>query len=472
VLTCPYSLEYCEGIIILEGNLLAAGRDLYPDVNARPLVITAWPPLFYTLLAPIIRFFGDGFLPARILTLLFTILSALMIGLSSRRMGATPYWAAVFALVWVLQPETLFWGAVIRVDMAALFFSLAALCLYLADDPPLPAVGLLLCLAFLTKQSAIAAAGAVIIHAAWGNRRALAPLIGWYLLPSAAVTSMLQAATSGAYLFDTVTFHSLAGLDIPSGLILLINYSARHFPLLLLCVVALIFMGSVSRTVKEKKPAVAILYISLLMLQVVLIFKKGASHNYFIELNAALCLLCARFFTLLLSEDGRSLRIFAFASLALLVTQIGYIWGGSYLYSVVGNAAKYLSTKKPAPRFVRVVEEDGEAVRALSQFRDPVWCENVGLLIAAKRPVFMGGPWEYSILPAGRWRQDEVRAMVARGEFPLVILGERSLPDIKSRLSPWMAGLLMERYEPLRQVGPYILLVPKKSPRRGPPAVR
>lgn len=163
----PYELDYGEGIVWQQMRLMFSGR-AYAPVNGYPGIVFHYPPVYHSTVEALSVGFGiDAVAAGRLVTLAATLLSALIIGglawflvgrRSNPRVAALCGGCATLAC-FTLLPVT-FWATVMRVDMLAIFFSMAGLCFAvrsLTRPGEVYAAAFCFVAAVFTKQIAVAA---------------------------------------------------------------------------------------------------------------------------------------------------------------------------------------------------------------------------------------------------------------------------------------------------------------------------
>ena len=200
----PFQLEWLEGGAVEHVRRILQGRPIYtaPSVDFVPY---PYPPLYFWLSAGVARLTGAGFLPLRLVSgaaslasmgLLFRIVTRAGSGWLGGLVAAGLF-AAAFRMTGGFYDLA-------RVD--SLFVTLLLACLLVAAGARRPAgfaaAGVLLCLAALTKQSALVAgmpmAAWMLVRRPGGLRGAVASLAG-ALVPLALASILLQAGSAGWY---------------------------------------------------------------------------------------------------------------------------------------------------------------------------------------------------------------------------------------------------------------------------------
>ncbi|GAA2070232.1 ArnT family glycosyltransferase [Actinomadura alba] len=200
----PYALEWLEGNSLIEAQRLLTGRPLYaaPSVDYVP---DGYPPLYFAVSAGLAGVLGVSYLPLRLVSLIGSLACfALIVRMVQRETGdlAAALAAAGLYAATYFAADT--WFDFARVDSLFLAFSLAGL--YVARWMGRPrgavAAGLLLGAAFLTKQSALAEAMAIIIALLFGPQRRLAAVLAATFAGVVGLTTLyLGVASHGWYVF-------------------------------------------------------------------------------------------------------------------------------------------------------------------------------------------------------------------------------------------------------------------------------
>ncbi len=187
---------------------------LYPD-PFKSLTSTVYAPLVLLLAGLIAPLFGHGTLAAlaagRSIVLLSTFAVCVMIFTLARRFGASRAASLIAVLAFLcsglLQP----WGFEFRVDMPALAFELAALLVFQAGYGFAAVVFCVL--AFFSKQSSVAAIGAITLFSWLEGRRGRAVALAATWLAGVGLLTMLAQWVWPFYLANTVEAVSAGYLD-------------------------------------------------------------------------------------------------------------------------------------------------------------------------------------------------------------------------------------------------------------------
>ncbi len=156
-LSFPFELEWMEGGIMDHVRVLLAGQPLYqrPSLSFTPYIYT---PFYYAVGAAFCLLFGTNFFALRLVSVVATVLSVLLIASFVQRESRDPL-AVIIAAAWFLAAYgiTGFWLDLARVDALFLFLLLTAtwLAQFGKGSPSALAAGLVLFLSFFTKQSGL-----------------------------------------------------------------------------------------------------------------------------------------------------------------------------------------------------------------------------------------------------------------------------------------------------------------------------
>jgi 4-amino-4-deoxy-L-arabinose transferase-like glycosyltransferase len=210
----PFELEWMEGACVDHVRRVLAGQPLYvaPSVDFVPFV---YPPLYFWLSAALAKLTGIGFLPLRLLSFVSSLgcfaLIFLMVRKQTRSALAGIAGAGLFAACY---PISGFWYDIARVDMLSLVLLLGAIHLVQLDRrwPFHLLAGVLLAVAFLAKQIALAAALPVMLFALIFQRGRGLVFTATSLMLSAASALVLDHVSGGwyrYYVFDLPRQHEI-----------------------------------------------------------------------------------------------------------------------------------------------------------------------------------------------------------------------------------------------------------------------
>jgi hypothetical protein len=471
----PFPRDVVEGSIVLLGRMLAQGEAIYRDVSLTPYVVNPYNPLHTVMIAALVKIFGVSFIPCKIFSLLLTLIVAILIFMTIRLLSGKSYWALIFSLVFLMEPGTIYWGASIRIDMMAIAFSLGALYLYVTGaNKGIGWICLLLLCAFFTKQSSVAALLAITIHLfAGGEKKKAILLFGSFALSALALMTILNVSSGGHYFFSVVTFHLLMSTSMTLAKLIISSFLKNYLPMLILTLTSVVAIAGTKGFPSRDRALLMVFYLAILLMQSSTVFKTGASHNHFLELNALCCILTGLYFASLFTWlEGQKTRvsggdvaipprmILSVLGMLLLVIQVFCLWGPAYLYRLPGSACRSIAHRSFPPGFQRIIDEDRQVMEAIKSYPDPIWSENVAFLLLSDREIIMGEPFGYTYLPPRLWDFETLLSYFRDQRFSLVILGDRNLPGLSNRLQEQAFAELQKNYVLKEKIGPYNLFIP------------
>jgi hypothetical protein len=408
---------YGEAIVYGQAARLLHGEPLYQPLDQLPLTVTAYTPLYYAFVAGLRMLVGPGFGPGRALSLAAGLVAAILVGfLAARRATRT---AGVFAALLFLGlgfPGDYPWFAFYKEDMLGVSLSLAAIAiLEKGDDRRRTAIaaGALAGLAFLTKQTFVAASVAGVVWLVWRRQRANALSFGGAVLLVVGLPCLLLALFDDGFLANTLG----ANLNPTRPDILLSNLGILGRYLAIPLVIAVLPVLSRARSGRSwlRDPLVLFWLVSLLPLPVELA-KAGSNWNYWIELAAATAALATRAvwqLTLTGRAPGMGRLAASIALCGLLVTPVWLPHPADDLWTVVGRAL--------APDQHQATEFAGVLERVRSEPRR-VLAEPLDIVALADRDVLFE-PYIYSIRwREGQWDASSLIDQICAGQFGLLVL--------------------------------------------------
>ena len=425
VMLAPWEQMYGESIIYDQAQRLLRGEPLYMPYDRPPHSVAAYTPLYYWIAAALQAAFGPGFLAGRVVSLLSGLAAAALVGcVAWRRTGDRWAWAfgALFFLAlgvpgvyplndlprpyptWLGMAYPYFpWMALYKEDVLAVALSIGSIAV-LSGPRGRAAValaGLFAALAFLTKQTSVAAAAAGALWLWSQDRRAAVTFALWAAVPVAATAALLEL-TSGAFLANTVYANAnpFATGALVLNLKMLVIFQTGPILLVLLWLVA-------PRAGRTSLDGLLALYALSAALPLVGLGKVGSNHNHWMEFAAAASIVATACLWSLAHTRWRALA--AGLTLALYLAA---------LVPLVDTAAFRAPSLRPdrqrSAEFARLVE------RVRAEPRD-VLANPLDVIVLAGRPVLLE-PYLFSIFHSQRlWSPDPMVARVCTGQVGLVI---------------------------------------------------
>lgn len=283
-------------------HLYRTGAPLYPAPSylRSPTIYTPLVLLVTSVVAPL---FGHGTLAAlaagRSLVLLSTLVVCVMIFMLARRFGASTAASLIVSLAFLcgglLQP----WGFEFRVDMPALAFELTALWVFQAGYGFTAVVFCVL--AFFSKQSSIAAIGAITLFSWLDGKRGQAVALAGFWLAAVSLLTLLAQWLWPFYLTNTVRVVSADYLDpwaAPTFLRAMLEYDTA---ITILGVCALLY---------RRVNRLALLFLVIAVLEnIASSLRWGSYIYYFLPTLAALTIVAAPTMDALLEKFAKLGRL-------------------------------------------------------------------------------------------------------------------------------------------------------------------
>lgn len=190
---------------------LANGGSIYHDIKFPPYSFAAYPPIYYAVAALPMKWTGLNYLPAKLITLIFTIsigFAFVYLGRLWHKMPRDGIWMAFLCL---LIPAVLYNVTRSHPQMMAVALSIWSLVFFSKNRwfPTLVVSPLLAVLAFYTKQSQIVLPLAMVLYLALRNRRWLLPYVAVGGVGGLIPLLWLQHETEGYFLFNVLRLADL-----------------------------------------------------------------------------------------------------------------------------------------------------------------------------------------------------------------------------------------------------------------------
>ena len=434
----PFQLEYEEGNILNAGFRILHGASPYPFPGSFPYVLNPYGPVAYLLTATAMKLLGMSLFGPRLLVLFAGLGVALLIVLISKALGVRIEIASLLGLFYLCSPVMWEWLPLLRVDLWAVFLTLAGLYVFLVNRRLCAAAAFIFALALLTKHTMVAAPAAC-----------LAELIVERKWRTALVFSGVTAATVaiGVWLASFrgfPVFHLLKTHPDPYNLIrwfVAFSIAAGSVCFAL----AIVIYGVAFHFRPRRETGLAWLYFGLCCLTGFTAGKLGSNTNHFLEWTAAACILGALALNHLL-EIQKSLAGSFLGALTALCVCLTFLPQSEFAHS---------REKAECPQAYAFVRSfPGE--RVLS--------EDVSGVLLSGKPVLVSNPFVVTQLGNSvSWSRGRMEALVSERYFDLILFGND--PHVSGRWSPALKDAVAKNYKLERQFqcSPYMAsaFVPK-----------
>lgn len=254
---------YGEGAVAHAAVLARDGREYAEPVGSTLFVAANYTPLYFHVAS-----FGDPFVTGRVASIAATLFVAVAVAHRSRLGGGAV--ACALAATWLAAAPVSVWGPVVKPDLLAVAFTVAAV---LALDARRAALaGLFVALAVAAKPTELLPAAALVAYLVLRDRRGLVAFAGAATV-ALALVSLATHIPDAALLLHVVTWNAL-------------GWSASQA--LLLAVLAVLVAGAtVAAAAILRPPGPVAAYLVGAIGIVALGGREGATFNYLIDLIAA-----------------------------------------------------------------------------------------------------------------------------------------------------------------------------------------
>jgi 4-amino-4-deoxy-L-arabinose transferase-like glycosyltransferase len=468
-ITCPYEIEYGEGIVLQNAINIAHGRTLYNDFHTYPYVVATYPPVYPLLSSIGIRLFGPSFEFGRGISVLATLATALLIWLIMRRSVRARWAGPAAAVIFLAAPIICWWGTVMRVDMMAVFLGVAGLYCVIRGGRWLIGAAALMTLAIYTRQSEVSPLAAGVVYLLWIGQRRNAILLGAGCVAAVLALFAVLQMTSHGWFFQHIVVANRNFWDLKNlASLWRSTFLSWPFPF------AAGVLGAVLALVPDRGSSVPgersaarpvnllVLYFAFAMLVSLTGGKIGATVNYMVEPLAASCLMCG-------VAIGR-------------LAQPRATWKGEAAWvalwlALIASLVLPLVEPELGPRVgdrqwrSDVVRGGAAAVSLIHQTRGDILSEDTGLLPIAGRPILLDPHKMTSMFRDGNWDQRQLLKDIERRRFDLIILRWDPIGGATDEWGTyggyrWTIGMgraIMANYYLVKSVGdryPYYFLAP------------
>ena len=416
----PVEAMHGESIIYDQAARLVRGEALYQPLDRSPFTVTAYTPLYYTLVAGLQALGGAGFRPGRILSFGTGLLAAILVGrLAARRVG--DWRGGLFAGLLFLGlgfPGDYPWFAFYKEDMLSVALSLGVIATLDGgcNRRRSAGAGALAGLALLSKQTFLAASLAGFCWL-WFRNRLSAVVFAATILSVAGGPCVFAALSNSTFLDNTIRANlNPSGTDIlVSNLTILGRYQGAA--------VALALLPVLSRALPLRswlRDPLVLFWLASLMLLPVGLAKVGSNWNYWIEFAAATAVLATR--GVWLSQTLRG-GVPGLGRLAVSVGLLAVLASPRWLLPPAADLGTVLD---------RMLHPDQRQVTEFAAVLERVRTEPRGVLAEPLDIVTLGGreillePYIFSILnQQGRWDAAPVVREICTGQIGLLVLDHR-----------------------------------------------
>ncbi len=421
----PYQLSYGEGPLLNHAYRLAQGAQIYTrDLQDYPYLVVNYPPVYIFLYASFGRLLGFSLGVGRAISFIASLVVAVSLGATAYALCRDLVAAGVAGLAFLGQPYVAVWSGFARVDLLALALASAGLAVA-AWHPRKPwspyASAALMVLAAYTRQSFLLAFPLGALVQFYVHDRRQAATFGVTLGVAVGLLAIaLNQATGGGALIHLI----VANVNRMSWSLL--RDSLLH--LVAISGAALVVAVLVAWRMVRQRARTMFALIALLLgagLSSLTVAKVGSDINYFLEIAAAIALLCA----VGLARSGA--RRATLLLVAVLVAQ-AFVYG----YWNWSSFRGYLGLRTRAPQFEALYD-------LVRQERGAILADDhMAALVQGGHEVLLQ-PFEFSQLSHdGLWDEGRVVADLKAGRFALVIIRDQGNLRGTRPAERWTAAML------------------------------
>lgn len=434
----PFQLEYEEGNILNAGFRILHGSTPYPAAGSFPYVLNPYGPVAYFLAAAAMKLLGVSLFGPRLFVLLAGAGAALLIVLISKAQGVRIEIASLFGFFYLCSPIMWKWLPLLRVDLWAIFFTLAGLYVFSSNPRRWAVAAIIFALALLTKHTTVAAPAACVLELTLEKKCRTAFSFSGVI---AAIVTMgvCLASFRGSPLFHLLKTHPdpynlirwFVGFSITAGWACL--------------VLAILIYGVTFHFRPKPENRLAWMYFGLSCMTGLTAGKLGSNTNHFLEWTAAACVMGALALNYLLEIREPLADSFVGALTALCVCL---------------TLLPHAELAQPQEQV-----ECPEAYAFVQSFPgDRVLSEDVSGVLLSGKPVLVSNPFVVTQLGNSvSWSQGGMEALVGERYFDLILFGDD--PHVSGRWSPALKDAVSKNYKLQRQFrcSPYMTsaFVPK-----------
>ena len=212
-LAYPYELEWLEGLSLQSVDRILAGESLYVEPSF-DFVSPIYTPLYFYVSASFASIMGLGFAPLRLVSVIASIFSLLLVFAFIRKETNNSFYAFLGTSLFIATyARSGAWLDLARVDSLFLALLLGAFFVAKFYNSPLSRIelGILVSLAFLTKQTAIIMVAPLLLYLMYREKwRSL-----YFIVPIAIIIAgsalFMNNLTEGWYQYYTFTLPSQHG---------------------------------------------------------------------------------------------------------------------------------------------------------------------------------------------------------------------------------------------------------------------
>ncbi len=461
----PFDVDNSEGFLVYQGERLSQGEFLYPPLENPPFLVDNYPPVYPLLLATGFYFTDPNFHWPRLLSLLATCGTALLLGYWTYSRTYSRQAGLLTGLIFLSFYHVYDWGALARVDTTGLLFSIAGLILFEKKRSWKAAFPYFL-IALLTRQTLLAAPAAVFCFLLYSKQKKTAlhffiTLTGSGIL----VLLILSAITSGEAFKHLVLYNAntYGFIHLWANLYhWMVFYTVWGcIPLVLLILERSYYRKTGIQSYHANSiPSVLFWYVLFSLFEAALCGKIGSAPNYLLSLVCATAVGAGLLYSRLIELSKKHI----IGQTSLVLSALILFLAANLLQ--LGATIHWPHTRydwSPTP----TREDELYARNVMNKLRrveGPVLSDRAGIpLMAGHPPVYQTFICTQLALQ-GQWDQEKLLSRIRKHEFPrIVLLFDLFKPNWdRERFTPEMIDTMRTYYQLARRVQSYFIYIPKK----------
>jgi len=404
-LTSPYWVYFTEGHVLSLARLAAENGTYFFDIHDYPFMHGAYPPVYVFLSAFFVKIFGPSFFFGRMISLCAAAGVLLLLFFAFRKRSSNTFLVLFLSFLFLIPDFTIHWSTYFRIDMLAVFFSLAGVLLYdhyyKKNDNKMFLSAAVLVIAGFTKHNYIFGALSILLFSFLKNKKDFVRFLTLYGLLGTAVFVYFNYVTGGEFYKHMITYTTFMPLHperIPGiyGVFIL-----KNIPLLFLVAINIFFV---------KKNRLFTIYFLVNFAFLFLASKEGADKNYFLLPYVSLLLVSGlTLFELMKKYGTERVRLMVLLS-ALFLAAAHFPY---YIYFDLARNPFY----PPDQTMLETVD------RYVGQADGPVLSEDAGFIAANNTEQFLEAYQLLWLRKYGLWDTGKLVRDCRNKKYALVITG-------------------------------------------------
>lgn len=473
MLRVPVQWDYGEGHVLWMSQHITNAETAYRPIDRLPYVVFPYTPLFLFASRVVGVLFEDPLVAGRSLSLACTIGIAVVVALSV-------FWCvpARFPRIWRLSgaafgaalmlcmQSVAGWGALMRVDMLALFFMFAGLAIYIVlgkKEQWQFVSAFLFILAIFTKQTMLSAPLACAIFGLTTNPRAAIRVYGFAIILGLSAIFFCNAVTHGGF-WRNVVDYNLNPFSWKIALREVYTHLQENVASVAVAVAALFsiwnarairrfgwkgFLQVKSDRMYDRAVLICGLNWLLAGMWTLAIGKMGSAYNFFLTFDISTSFLCGFSLFRLLATWSANNRNRNFAPLVLTL-----------LFSLMLLPARSVVAGL-MDRFDARVDKETQLVRLIRATPGPVMSENLLALIRASKEVHIEPATVSFLAQIGRWDERPYLQLLDQQYFQMIVAVNLRGTN---RYTQAMTSSIDRAYSLDQTIGEYLIYRPRSSP--------